>query len=473
MTSSLLNRRTVLSTSLGGAIAFGFGHTISGGAATTKNEPRLRKSIASMTGKELDVLYGAIREMMERSKKNPSDPKGWIANAEPHRNFCAGLGAGGAQQIHYCYWFLPWHRAYLSVTERKLREIAGDQSLTLPYWNWTVQRTIPKQYADKNSPLSNAKRFTEPRPLEDDEVDFIRDEPSIGVGALNAKKFVAMASMDSFKMGLELSNSLGGVVRPNAVDRYAMTRFERSPHGPVHVYVGGVSSDGSDVGDMTDFATAARDPLFFAHHGNLDRLWEIWRQSPSNRASEPNDEAFLKRRFVFPWIDGSPIEVSVKDTLDASVLGYGYDSLLVIPPSEPVEPVPEATKPRLPSIVDREVAETPIQESAKPASGTVGQQRLYLILDGIRSPGRPLTASVYVTPKMSSDGRRVPVGNIAVVRQGRDYPSPGTLVFDITKAAATLQTRQLRVLVIPNAVGGEGGVPYTELQIESVRMVLE
>jgi Common central domain of tyrosinase len=45
-------------------------------------------------------------------------------------------------------------------------------------------------------------------------------------------------------------------------------------HGPIHVYVGGVNGQG-DPGDMTDFETAGRDPIFFAHHANLDRLWEI------------------------------------------------------------------------------------------------------------------------------------------------------------------------------------------------------
>jgi Common central domain of tyrosinase len=52
-------------------------------------------------------------------------------------------------------------------------------------------------------------------------------------------------------------------------------------------------------GDMTDFETAGRNPIFFAHHGNLDRLWEIWRKNAANKATEPQTDAFLKHSFVF------------------------------------------------------------------------------------------------------------------------------------------------------------------------------
>ena len=42
---------------------------------------------------------------------------------------------------------------------------------------------------------------------------------------------------------------------------------------------------------MMRLAVAARDPIFFAHHGSLDRLWEVWRT--------PNDGAHGTSE---PWI---------------------------------------------------------------------------------------------------------------------------------------------------------------------------
>lgn len=466
-----LTRRGVLTSGMAFAAAVGLGHTLSVGAGLGTVDARKRTSITSMLPAKLALLEAAVKEMMDRSRKNPADPRGWIANAEPHRNFCAAPGVGGAQQIHFCYWFLPWHRAYLSVTERKLRDISGDQTLAIPYWNWTVDRTIPPPYLVPGSSLSQSKRFTENRPLTDDEVDYIREDPvlrALGVGALVASKFVAVANANPVAMARELATSIGGVVRSNALGVYGNTRLERSPHGPVHVYVGGVNATGDDAGDMTDFATAARDPLFFAHHGNLDRLWEIWRHTASNLASEPKNEEFLDHRFVFPWLDGSSIEVAVKDTLSTTKLGYSYDSLDVVPAGVASGATPEAVTPGLPPIVSAEVS-----VPATPESATLSTSRIFLVLEEIESPGRPLTAGVYLMPQGTSDTRRVLVGNISVVRQGRAFQAPGTIVFDATSAVNAIGTQNLRVVVVPNAVGGESRMPYSALRAGSIRLVRE
>ena len=46
---------------------------------------------------------------------------------------------------------------------------------------------------------------------------------------------------------------------------------EQEPHNWVHVDVGG------DFGEMRSPATAGRDPIFWLHHANIDRIWEMWR----------------------------------------------------------------------------------------------------------------------------------------------------------------------------------------------------
>lgn len=49
---------------------------------------------------------------------------------------------------------------------------------------------------------------------------------------------------------------------------------EAGPHGAVHFWAGI-----STLEDMGVAYSAGRDPLFFGHHGNLDRLWNVWRVS--------------------------------------------------------------------------------------------------------------------------------------------------------------------------------------------------
>src|SRR5712691_10349722 len=70
----------------------------------------------------------AVKEMQDRSAANPNDPKGWLVNANAHNEFCGIPSPTDPSQIHFCWWFLAWHRAYISVTERKIRELSGDDS---------------------------------------------------------------------------------------------------------------------------------------------------------------------------------------------------------------------------------------------------------------------------------------------------------------------------------------------------------
>lgn len=338
---------------------------------------------------------GAVKEMKDRSVADPNDPKGWLVVANAHRDFCA-VPTQDPNQVHFCYWFLAWHRAYISVTERKIREISGDDSFSYPYWNWSSDRHIPQAYAKAGSSLANAVRFarTQPSGLQDDEVDFNPNDPSLkalGVSALSAKAFEA-------KTKAQISLSFGGIARPNSAGlngagAYGNNRLEGTPHGPVHVYVGGENGHG-EPGDMTDFATAARDPIFFAHHGNLDRLWEIWRSDPKHKATEPQSSGFLNHRFVFAWLDGSTVDMPMSDVLDTTKLGYVYDSLKVLRAGA-VGPVASAeSASSRPAAVGRQVLDVPLQPQ-----GAVGENgRQILEISDIEAPSRPMTVSVFIKP---------------------------------------------------------------------------
>lgn len=39
--------------------------------------------------------------------------------------------------------FLPWHRVFLRHFERALQIVAGDQSVGLAYWDWTIDQALP------------------------------------------------------------------------------------------------------------------------------------------------------------------------------------------------------------------------------------------------------------------------------------------------------------------------------------------
>lgn len=91
---------------------------------------------------------------------------------------------------------------------------------------------------------------------------------------------------------------------PNFLD--FSTRL-RSIHNWVHVWIGGTTAE---------VAWAAYDPLFWAHHAMVDRLWRLWQLQ--------NPESNIDRRILRVVLE--PFGMTVEDTLDVTALGYEYAS---------------------------------------------------------------------------------------------------------------------------------------------------
>ena len=118
--------------------------------------------------------------------------------------------------------------------------------------------------------------------------------------------------------------------------------LERMAHTTVHVWTGRANpatcsaEQGGVVGhdgkphcqvDMGFLGTAGRDPLFYSHHSNVDRMWHIW--STRLGGGQGITEAdWLDTSFVFYDDVKSPRKVRIRfrDVLDTRDLGYTYDA---------------------------------------------------------------------------------------------------------------------------------------------------
>jgi polyphenol oxidase len=143
----------------------------------------------------------------------------------------------------------------------------GDMEFRLPYWDWEhpSHRKIPGAYTtpnDSTNPLHNGTRFMSPTAeLPDEDVgDDVMD------AALTAGNFT----------------DFGGTSSDSGIP-------EGAPHGSVHVDVNG---------DMGAFSTAGRDPIFYAHHSNIDKMWSDWNKGASTHTN-PSDPAFLNLKWNF------------------------------------------------------------------------------------------------------------------------------------------------------------------------------
>ncbi len=440
---------------LGVSLSFGLGNAVTERAETDSPNVRPNIDVLSTNPVRLGALEAAIKEMQDRSAKDPNDPKGWLVNAKAHADYCSVPNVNDPSQIHFCWWFLPWHRAYLSITEQKLQALSGDKTISLPYWNWSSNRQIPAAFSRSGSPLAKAIRYTPNRQLIGSEVDA---DAKLRVGALEAKIFLATSPA-------EIGSSFGGIARPNLAEKYGNNRIEGVPHGPIHNYVGGENQQGN-IGDMTDFETAGRDPIFFAHHGNLDRLWEIWRLDPKHKAEEPATEAFLKHEFPFTWLDGTIVTVSVEKVLDTRQLGYEYDSLNVLSQNFHAT-MAENLKgnPELPPVAVATVSmpKIPLALSNRPV-------RYGLEINGITPPERPMTIEVQVKPVGTVGKSGVTIGTFAAVRSGGRIVFPDTnLSFDMSEAMRRFPGSQFTVWLVPLTLGTNQR-PYPPLAYKAIRI---
>ena len=62
--------------------------------------------------------------------------------------------------------------------------------------------------------------------------------------------------------------------------------------------------------NMGNFYSIARDPIFFLHHANVDRMWSVWKTLGGKRR-DFTDTDWLDARFLFYYENAMLIRVKV------------------------------------------------------------------------------------------------------------------------------------------------------------------
>jgi tyrosinase len=237
---------------------------------------RHRRSVRRLTAGQLGDLRAAIV-----AAQGIGDDRGYQRWAGIH-----GLPLP-ISCTHHNELFLPWHRAYLYLFEKALQDkVPG---MTLPWWNWTQNHAegIPGAYSRRRAEGRKNPLF---------------DSPIQASGRANPRQ--ARTFREPGPPGaLPFPDQVEAVLQNRDFATF-QTQLE-SIHDGVHVWVGGT---------MGEITTAAYDPLFWAHHCMIDRLWYLW-QLRHPGAGVP---ARLLDRAL------APFPMTVRDTLDVTRLGYDY-----------------------------------------------------------------------------------------------------------------------------------------------------
>jgi tyrosinase len=239
---------------------------------------RARKNVENLNAQQLAALrraFGAVEAIAD------------------DRGFGHWAGIHGLPLPMYCQHgtrlFLPWHRAYLYFFELALRDQVPEAALA--WWDWTSSSSqregIPAAFAARPTNRRPNPLFSTTVPP----VARINGQPRQTTrgpgppGALpttgDVQQLLALPDFLDFQSQLE------------------------DIHGSVHVWVGGT---------MRQIPWAAYDPIFWAHHTMIDRLWRLWQIRHPNPVFPPG---FLNQALP-------PFPMTVADTLDIKALGYRY-----------------------------------------------------------------------------------------------------------------------------------------------------
>ncbi|HVH79272.1 MAG TPA: tyrosinase family protein [Stellaceae bacterium] len=225
---------------------------------------------------------------------------------------------------HGCSYFLPWHRAYLFYFEQLIAatvvSLGGPAGWSLPYWNYSdasnpQARQLPPGFyqGGAGNPLYVAQRAPG---ANDGQV--IAGDDDVALDCL---------TVDHVYYGADdgTGGGFGGAAGNPFHNGSSPGGLELTPHGTIHVAVGG---SGQSAGWMSSFDTAALDPLFWLHHANIDRLWQVWlNRDPSH--TNPTDARWLGQRFQFHDSTGAAVTMTPQQVLDttAAPLGYQYEDV--------------------------------------------------------------------------------------------------------------------------------------------------
>ncbi|MBL3554190.1 tyrosinase family protein [Rhodovulum sulfidophilum] len=357
------NRRTVLK---GGAVLLAVPFLARSAAGQASH---LRVSMTSEEGiAHLRTYRKAVAAMWALE---PSDPHNWFRYAMIHLMDCP----------HGNWWFFVWHRPYVAHLERIVRIYGEDENFAMPYWDWTADPFVPdtffasstypdnaldptsSHYPDWDSfesayhdpieafwnGLSDAQKQQETlRGFPDFESFWTTGvQPNFTAAPANGRSktlaapdltppasdavtlpiieaglapeiFTTVVATDDARTGFNSPES------QNHNQGVGAAIIEGQPHNKVHNNLGSVA------GGWMPSLLSSVDPIFFMHHCNVDRLWDVWTTKERNagRTALPTAEEaprFDPEAFLF-YIDdaGQPAPSTAGASMAIEPWGYAY-----------------------------------------------------------------------------------------------------------------------------------------------------
>jgi tyrosinase len=197
----------------------------------------IRKNYTEMTTEEKNALVSAFQTLGDASNSLVRD----LANYHSS-HFSAASGGIHQATLESQNNFHAWHRYASYELEQEMQKI--NRHITLPYWDWTVNRLTTDALWDPAFLGGFNARWSLNRTL------------GSGASLPTATDVAGVQSITSFWVGSGTSGA-----------GYSQQVENATPvHNNPHLWVGGTMAGGG----------SPLDPIFWFHHNNIDRLWQLW-----------------------------------------------------------------------------------------------------------------------------------------------------------------------------------------------------
>jgi tyrosinase len=329
-----------------------------------------RYNVASPDGQKMLQSYAvAVKNLMAL---DPRDPRNWFRNAFVHTIDCP----------HMNWWFFVWHRGYLGWFEQTLRDASGNPDFAIPYWDWTQSPRLPAGifgnildpttppwnpyiqdyqtfYNRMNPPLTAFWNGLSAAQVQQLKIRMMPTLPSLWDQVDPSKGAIfAATSYARYPTAAnpDLDKSTKDAVSPTKVrDGLAPIEFlkfnsgktpshntdpgtttagilEQFPHNKTHNYIGGYTYVPNNRNGFMSNNLSPCDPVFFLHHSNMDRLWDVWtrKQQKIGQPTLPPDAdlpSYKREPFLF-YVNsqGKPVtQNTAGDYIEIGQFDYDYE----------------------------------------------------------------------------------------------------------------------------------------------------
>ncbi|KAJ3140847.1 hypothetical protein HK101_003459, partial [Irineochytrium annulatum] len=212
--------------------------------------------------------------------------------------------------------FFPWHRKMLSRLEDLLRSY--DPTVTLPYWDWSIDGPFPLQ--------NPAAKYHITQIFSSSALAFgtagTSKTPCVVDGFPAKYKDLSGACLTrGYTKNMQVPDYATVAMAVNQPDFRNLWETMESLHNGVHVALGGTA------GDMSFVPLSSNDPLFYLHHANIDRIWDLWQQTfPASAYSYPSNINALmptwniSPRSIFKYGDSGNCVIYRQSTMSQPIL---------------------------------------------------------------------------------------------------------------------------------------------------------